>query len=69
MFFTIYDNAPMESFYKTLKRELVNDAKFESPADAKAEIFMYIETYYNTRRMHSSLGYVAPVEFEKSIIN
>lgn len=64
---TPYDNAPMESFFKTLKRELVNDVKFESPVDAKAEIFKYIETYYNTRRIHSAIGYVSPSEFEKMI--
>jgi putative transposase len=57
----------MESFFKTLKRELVNDVKFESPVDAKAEIFKYIETYYNTRRIHSAIGYVSPSEFEKMI--
>ena len=64
---TPYDNAPMESFYKTLKRELVDDAKFESPEEAKQAIFKYIETYYNTKRMHSTLGYLSPVEFEKML--
>src|SRR5574337_953404 len=43
-----YDNAMMESFYKTLKRELINDAHFETRAEATQEIFKYIETYYNT---------------------
>ncbi len=59
----------MESFYKTLKRELMNDAKFESPADARAEIFKYIEAYYNNRRKHSSLGYVLLNEFEIIMTN
>ncbi|NEX56571.1 IS3 family transposase, partial [Lactococcus lactis] len=47
-----------ESFYKTLKRELINDAHFETRAEATQEIFKYIETYYNTKRMHSGLDYV-----------
>lgn len=64
---TPYDNAPMESFYKTLKRELINDAHFETLEEAKAEVFKYIETYYNTRRMHSTLGYMTPVEYEKML--
>ena len=64
---TPYDNAPMESFYRTLKRELINDVKFKNPEEAKAEIFKYIETYYNTKRMHSALGYLSPMDFEKML--
>lgn len=60
-----YDNALMESFYRSLKRELLSDTRFESPEQAKREIFKYIELYYNTKRMHSSLGYISPVQFEK----
>lgn len=60
-----YDNAMMESFYKTLKRELINDACFETRAQATQEILKYIETYYNTKRMHSSLDYRSPKDFEK----
>lgn len=59
-----YDNALMESFYRTIKRELIQDADFTDPEQARAEIFKYIETYYNTKRMHSALGYMSPVEFE-----
>lgn len=59
-----YDNALMKSFYKTIKRELVDDAHFDSPQQAKQEIFKYIETYYNTKHMHSSPGYISPVQFE-----
>lgn len=55
----------MESFYKTLKRELVHDDDFESPKQARKEIFKYIETYYNTKRMHSSLNFLTPIQFEK----
>ena len=60
-----YDNALMESFYRTLKRELIQDAHFATPEQAQKEIFKYIELYYNTKRMHSALGYVSPSEFEK----
>lgn len=59
-----YDNALMESFYTTLKRELVNDAHFASIEQAQLEIFKYIETYYNPKHLHSALGYQSPIEFE-----
>ena len=55
----------MESFYRTIKRELILDAKYETPEQAQKEIFKYIELYYNTKRIHSSLGYLSPAEFEK----
>ncbi len=61
-----YDNALMESFYKTIKRELIPGAKFKTPEQARKEIFKYIELYYNTKRMHFSLDYLSPIEFEKS---
>lgn len=60
-----YDNAVMESFYRTIKRELIQDAKYETPEQAQQEIFKYIELYYNTKRIHSSLGYISPAQFEK----
>lgn len=59
-----YDNAIMESFYRTLKRELVKDSNYENPEQARIDIFKYIETYYNTKRMHSALNYMSPVEYE-----
>lgn len=61
-----YDNAIMESFYRTLKRELVQGANYDSPEQAKMDVFKYIETYYNTKRLHSSLGYLSPCQFEYS---
>ena len=61
-----YDNALMEAFYKTLKRELINDAQFNDIDQAQMEIFKYIETYYNTKRIHSALGYQSPRDFEKN---
>ena len=59
-----YDNAIMESFYRTLKRELVQGADYDTPEQARLDIFKYIETYYNTNRMHSALDDLAPVDFE-----
>ena len=57
-----YDNAAMESWNSTLKSEL--GERFDSPADAKAKLFDYIEVFYNQTRMHSSIDYASPAEFE-----
>lgn len=62
-----WDNAVAESFFKTLKRELVKEKGYATRDDAKQEEFKYIELYYNTRRMHSSLGYRAPSDLERVI--
>ena len=63
-----YDNAPMESFFATLKKELVHHEDYATveAAKAKASLFEYIEVFYNRIRRHSSLGYVAPAEFKYS---
>ena len=61
-----YDNAMMESFYKTLKREFIYYAHFETRSDDTQELFKYIETYYNTKRYHSSPDYNPPKEFENN---
>jgi len=58
-----YDNAAMESWFSTLKAEL--GERFESYAEAKEKLFDYIEVFYNQRRIHSSIGYVTPAEFER----
>ena len=58
------DNAAMESWFGTLKTELSED--FANPFDAKRQLFDYIEVFYNRKRMHSSLGYVSPAEFERN---
>ncbi len=55
-----WDNAPMESFFATLKGELVEAADYETHDDAKADLFQYIEGFYNRRRLHSGLGYLTP---------
>lgn len=61
-----WDNAPVESFFASLKRELVHDEKYTTRGQAKASIFEFIETFYNRVRRHSSLGFVSPVEFERA---
>ena len=59
-----YDNAVVESFFGTLKQELVHDARWKTHAEARAAIHDYIEVFYNRRRLHSSLGYLSPADFE-----
>ena len=59
-----YDNAVVESFFKTLKRECVRKEIFITREEAKAKIFNYIEMFYNPKRRHSYLGYLPPNEFE-----
>jgi len=61
-----WDNAPMESFFASLKKELVHGADFATRSEARAAIFEYIEVFYNNQRRHSSLGYVSPAEYEQS---
>ena len=61
-----WDNAPMESFFASLKKELIHDADFATREEAQAAIFEYIEVFYNGQRRHSSLGYVSPAEYEQS---
>ena len=60
-----WDNAPVESFFGTLKSELVNHEKYPTRGAARRSIFEYIEVFYNRKRLHSALGYVSPAEFEK----
>lgn len=62
-----YDNAPMESFFGTLKSERVHHRRYETRAEARQDIFHYIEVYYNRKRLHSALGYKSPAEFEDSL--
>jgi transposase InsO family protein len=59
-----YDNAMMESFFHTLKTELVYFETYHTRAEAKLSIFSYIEVYYNRVRRHSALGYLSPYQFE-----
>ena len=59
-----WDNAPVESFFSTLKRELVHHCRFQTRSQARSELFEFIEVWYNRKRLHSSLGYMSPIEFE-----
>ena len=59
-----YDNAPMESFFHTLKTELVHHRQYATRAEAKRDIFAYIEGFYNRTRRHSAIGYISPIEME-----
>lgn len=59
-----YDNAMMESFWATLKTELVHEQHYQTHEQAKQSIFEYIEVFYNRKRLHSSLGYLSPESFE-----
>ena len=63
-----YDNAVVESFFSTLKRELVHHEKYKTHPEAKQSLFEFIEVFYNRRRRHSTLGYRSPAEFEESRI-
>jgi putative transposase len=65
---TALDNAMAESFVSTLKAELVSEMRFPTRQAARTAIFEYLETFYNTRRLHSSLGYRSPAEFEEDRI-
>lgn len=60
-----WDNAVAESFFKTLKVELVYDYNFESIEEAKSKVFEWIEIWYNKKRLHSTLGYKTPYEIEQ----
>ena len=60
-----WDNAVAESFFATLKSELVYLRRFQTRQEAKTEIFEYLEGFYNRQRRHSTLGYLSPVEFEE----
>ncbi|MBL0692378.1 IS3 family transposase, partial [Comamonas sp. JC664] len=61
-----WDNAVVESFFSSLKMELVHTRSFLTREEAKLALFEYIEVFYNRRRRHSSLGYVSPAEYERT---
>ena len=61
-----YDNAVMESFFHTLKVERVDWRNYRTRAEAREDLSWWIESWYNRRRLHSSLGHVPPVEYERS---
>jgi putative transposase len=61
----VWDNAAMESFFSSLKTERTERKTYRTRSEAKADVFDYIERFYNPKRRHSKLGYLSPVEFEK----
>ena len=56
----------MESFFASLKKELIHDEDYPTRDEARASVFEYIEVFYNRVRRHSTLGYLSPVEYEQS---
>jgi len=60
-----FDNAVAESFFATLKKELVHGRSWPTRAELRTEVFEYIEVFFNPRRRHSTLGFLSPNEFEK----
>lgn len=64
-----WDNAPIESFFATLKKEEVHRQKYLTHQQAKASLFYYIEVFYNRKRRHSALGYISPHDYEQSMLN
>ena len=62
-----WDNAVVESFFATLKTELVDDADWATREDARAALFDYLEIWYNRERRHSSLGYLSPAQYEQQM--
>jgi len=61
-----YDNAPMESFFHTLKVELVHQRRWATRDEARRDLFADIEGYYNRQRIHSALGYITPEQAERN---
>ncbi len=61
----VWDNAAMESFFSSLKTERTARKMYRSRDQAKADVFDYIERFYNPKRRHSTIGYMSPMEFEK----
>lgn len=61
-----WDNAPMESFFASLKKELIHEENYQTRQEARASLFEYIEVFYNRVRRHSALDYQSPVEYEQT---
>jgi len=64
-----WDNAVVESFFATLKKEEVHRKDYLTHEQAKASLFYYIEIFYNRKRRHSTLGYISPDDYEQSLLN
>jgi transposase InsO family protein len=64
-----WDNAVTESFFATIKTEMIHGRRFITRSEAKTAIFEYIEVFYNRQRRHSTLGYQSPVNYEAKVLN
>lgn len=64
-----WDNAPAESFFASLKTEMIHQRRFQTRREARTAVFEYIEVWYNRQRLHSSLGYLSPVTYETQMAN
>ena len=64
-----WDNAVAESFFATIKRELIDTRSWPTRAGLRRGVFEYIEGWYNTRRLHSTLGYLSPAQYEARLHN
>ena len=64
-----WDNAPVESFFATLKKELVHRHRYATREQATLSLFTYIEVFYNRKRRHSALGYLSPHDYEQTLLN
>src|SRR3954466_9328 len=65
----VWDNAAMESFFSSLKTERIERKTYRTRNEARADVFDYIERFYNATRRHSTIGYVSPVEFAQAGIS
>jgi putative transposase len=63
----VWDNAAMESFFSSLKTERTARKLYRTRDEAKADLFDYIERFYNSKRRHSTIGYLSPMEFERQV--
>ena len=64
-----WDNAVAESFFATIKGEMIDHSEFQTRAEATAAIADYIDAFYNVKRMHSTIWYMSPIEFELRLIS
>jgi transposase InsO family protein len=64
-----WDNAVAESFFKTIKQEWIDRFRYATIEEVRKSVFEYIETFYNTHRRHSTLGYLSPAEYEQNLIS
>jgi putative transposase len=64
----LWDNAAMESFFSSMKIERTERKTYRTRDQAKADVFDYIERFYNPRRRHSTVGYLSPIEFERQAL-